>query len=45
MQNQDVSPAMIRDRHSWTPTAADVPETEAEKPGMPTTGKCDLPDG
>ena len=45
MQIQDVSPAIIRDRPSWTPTAADARETEAEKPGMPTTGKCDSPDG
>ena len=34
-----------RERRSWTPTGADGPKTESEKPGTPSTGKCDLPDG
>ena len=42
---RDVSPAIIRERRSWTPTEADGPKTEAEKPGTPSTGKCDSPDG
>ncbi len=42
---RDVSPAIIRERRSWTPVEADGPKTKAEKPGTPTTGKCDSPDG
>ena len=39
------SPAIIIERRPWTPTEADEPKTEAEKPGTPSTGKFDLPDG
>ena len=39
------SPAIISERRSWTPTEADEPETKPEKPGTPSTGRCDLPDG
>jgi len=34
-----------RERRAWTLTEADGPKTKAEKPGTPTTGKCDSPDG
>ena len=30
---RDVSPAIIRERRSWTPVKADGPKTKAEKPG------------
>jgi hypothetical protein len=39
------SPAILRERRSWTPAAAEGPKTEAEKPGTPTTVKCDSPAG
>ena len=45
MWNHDVSPAIIRERRAWTHTEADGPKTKAEKPGTPTTGKFDSPDG
>ena len=39
------SPPRISERRPWTPTEADAPKTEAEKPGTPSTDKFDLPDG
>ena len=37
--------AMLRERRTWTPAAAEGPRIKPGKPGTPTTGKCDLPDG
>jgi hypothetical protein len=39
------TPAMLRERRSWMPAAAEGPRIRPGKPGTPTTGKCDLPAG
>jgi len=37
--------AMLKERRTWTPAAAEGRRIKPGKPGTPITGKCDLPDG